>query len=214
MPVLLHTDTPIVAPKDPVTPESALEGFSVGDRVGNPLYTIVDEHILAALVLIAAPLLIWLAGAAIRRLADRDHAWAVMLADAYDSASLTRRVASWSIGISAVIHGALVFGHELSWYTALYTVGAGFLAVVAVWTIRDRHSRLAAAAVVGSIVTFWFLGIPVDQLGIAMKLLELFALALLAVPQLGDGRIRRLRPASLVMLVVFTGHGCAIHRAT
>ncbi len=205
MSVLLHTDTPIVVPADPAAPESVLEGFSVGDRVGNPLYTVVDEHFLAAILLVMAPLVIWLTGRAIRALASREMPWAVMLVNAYDAATLPRRVAAWSIALSALLHGSLVLGHELSWYTALYAVGAGALGVAAVWTIRAMRGRLVAAAVVGSIVTFWVLGAPADQLGIATKLLELFALALLIVPKAEDGRLRRLRPASLVILVVFTG---------
>lgn len=205
MPVLLHADTPITVPAGESAPESVLEGFSVGDRVGNPLYTVIDEHALAAILLMAAPLVIWLIGKLIRALASRERAWAVSLVDAYDAAGLRRRVAAWAIWVSALLHAALVFGHELSWYTAAYAAGAGALAVAAMWTIRSEHGRLVVAAVVGSIVTFWFLGAPADQLGIATKLLELFALSLLIAPNPGNGRLRRLQPAGVVSLAVLTG---------
>ena len=205
MAVLLHGEVPVVAPQDPTLPDSILEGFTIGDRVGNPLYTVIDEHFVAAILLILAPVLIWLSAKAIRGLARRGNTRALTLVDAYAAASLQRRIAAWSIGVSAVIHGALVLGHELSWYTAMYALGAVALAVAGIWTIRDIHGRLAAAIVLGSVVTFWFLSAPADQLGIATKLLEIFALTLLAVPQMGEGRLRRMRPAGLVALIVFTG---------
>ena len=205
MPVLFHSETPTTVPTGERAPESILEGFSVGDRVGNPLYMVIDEHALAATLLMVAPLVIWLVGKLIRILASRERAWAVSVVDAYDAAGLRRRAAAWAIWVSALLHGALVFGHELSWYTAAYAVGAGALAVAAVSTIRSEHGRLVATVVVGSIVTFWFLGAPADQLGIATKLLELFAISLLIVPSPDDGWLRRLQPAGLVTLTVLTG---------
>jgi hypothetical protein len=175
----------------------------VGDRVGNPLYTVIDEHFLGAVVLIVAPLLIWLVAMAIRRLARGDQAWARSLVDAHRAASLPLRIAAWAIGVSAVIHGALALGHDVSWYTVLYGVGAVALAVAGIWTIRARRGRLVGLIVVGSVVTFWIMGAPADQLGMATKLLEITALALLVAPQAGEPR-RRFRPAGVVLLIVFT----------
>ena len=63
--------------------------------------------------------------------------------------------------------------------------------------------RLTVLVLVGSVVAFWFLGTPPDQVGVATKLVEMFGLALLVVP--GHGVKRTFAPAGVVSLVVVTG---------
>jgi hypothetical protein len=203
---LFHTDGPIVKPPGSSggAPESVLEGFNVGDYVGNPLYTVIDEHTLAAVLLVLAPLLTWLIAKSVHRSARRQNVWAMHFLDRYRSAALNYQIASWAIGWSAVLHATLVFTHEASWYTALYAGGAAAM-VWAGYAVLGAKRRLATLIVVGSVVTFWFLGAPADQLGIATKLIEIFSLALLAVPVAGSHRWRRLAPAGVVTLVVLTG---------
>lgn len=73
MAVLFHADDPIVAPTGPSGRTSVLEGFEVGDYVGNPMYTVVDEHVLAAVLLVAAPLVLWLMAKVTVALAGRNR---------------------------------------------------------------------------------------------------------------------------------------------
>ena len=53
---LVRRDDPIRPPDDGAG--SVLDGFEMGDQVGNPLYTVIDEHALAAVTLIVLPLLL------------------------------------------------------------------------------------------------------------------------------------------------------------
>ncbi|MDJ0791905.1 MAG: hypothetical protein QNJ71_08415 [Acidimicrobiia bacterium] len=203
MSILAHADDPIVRPVEPGQRANLLEGFEVGDQVGNPLYGVVDEHVLAVIVLIAAPLLVWIGGWVVRMLAQAGSSHAQRVLDRHRGADLRLRIASWAIAISALIHAILVFTHEPTLYTVLYAGGAVALAWAS-WAVLGTRRRTAAAVVVASVVTFWFLGAPADQLGVATKLLELFALVLLAYPA-EQGDSRRFRVAGTVSLVVLTG---------
>jgi hypothetical protein len=207
MSIFYHTDDPIVAP--PVSVDApkvnTLEGFEVGDLVGNPLYTVVDEHAFAASLVVLSPLLIWLAIRMTRRLARNGWGRAVRVQDAFRVAPLTRRVASVAILYSAVLHATLVFTHEFTGYTLLYGGGAVALAAASRWILTGRRPRLSVLVVVGSILTFVVLGAPADQLGLVTKLMEGFALILLALPVPNPTRRRRLAPAGAVALVVVTG---------
>ena len=205
MATLLHTDTPIVVPDAPSGPTSVLEGFTSGDSVGNPLYTVIDEHVIAAVLLVLAPGFMWLGAKWIRRMAARRDGWARSLVEAHDGAPMRRRVAAWAVALSSVLHLALVFGHDLDRYTALYLSGAVVLGLAANWILRGTRSTLAVLTILGSIVAFWFLGAPADQLGLVTKLLELFGLALLALPTGETSLRRRLAPAGVVTMVVLTG---------
>ena len=196
---LLHEDDPIVRPSGEDGP--VLEGFDLGDSVGNPLYTVVDEHALVAVLLLALPLFAWLSIRLVKRAAGTGRPWAVRLVDRYEGLALPRRLAVWLVAGSALVHLFLVFTHEACWYTAAYFVGAVLLALSARWLLLGRRTVWAVMVVVGSIVAFWVLGAPPDEVSMATKLMELFALALLAVP--GSGR--RFAPAGVVGLVVLTG---------
>ncbi len=195
----LHQDDPIRPPDDGA--DSVLDGFDMGDQVGNPLYTVIDEHGLAALVLIVLPLLLWAAVWFVRRSAHKERVWAMRGIDDYDSLTRPRRVAVWMVVASATIHLILALTHEPSWYNAAYLGGALLLGLAARWLLSGHRTGWAVMVIVGSIVAFWFLGAPADQLSMATKLLELFGLALLAVPDGG----RRLAPTGVVTLVVLTG---------
>ena len=195
--MVFHEDEPIVVPEGENT---LLEGFQLGDQVGNPLYTIIDEHVLAAMLLIAIPLLIAGVIMLIRR-AARTQPWAKRIVASYELLSLPRRFAMWMVAASALIHLTLVLTHEPSAYTSAYLLGAAALAAASRWLLVGRRTGLVVLIVVGSVVAFWFLGAPADQVSMATKLLELFAVALLAIP--GPGR--RFAPTGVVALVVVTG---------
>jgi hypothetical protein len=204
MAILFHADDPILAPSDTSGRTSVLEGFEIGDYVGNPMYTVVDEHVLAAVLLVAAPLVLWLMARATAALARRGVSWASRLVDRYEAAGTRYRLAAWAVWLSALIHTTLVFTHEVSWYTLLYAIGSVALGWAA-WALLGPKRRLASAIIVGSVVTFWVFGAPPDQVGLATKLIELFALALVAFPVVEPSRWRRLAGAGVVSLIVLSG---------
>jgi len=194
-----HEDDPIVRPAG--EDGSVLEGFGLGDQVGNPLYTVIDEHALVLVLLLVLPLLAWAAIELVGRAAARQQPWAERLEVHYAQLAVPRRLAMWLVAGSALIHLLLVFTHEASWYSAAYLGGAILLGVAARWLLQGKRTGLAVAIVVASVVAFWILGAPPDQVSMATKLIELLALGLLAVA--GSGR--RFAPAGVVSLVVLTG---------
>lgn len=205
--LLFHADDPIVVPNpDGGARTNVLDGFEIGEYVGSPLYTVIDEHVLAAILLVLAPIVVWLAIRAVRLLAGRGGRRATAIYDAFEGASIPRRLAGVALWYSAVIHVVLVLTHEPSFYSILYVLGGVTLAFAGWWTVRGVRGGLATAVVVGSIVTFWVLGAPADQVGMVTKLLELFALGLVALTGSEEsGRVRRLAPTGVVTLVVLTG---------
>ncbi len=207
MSLFFHADDPIVIPTlDGGTPTSVLEGFGIGEYVGNPLYTVIPEHVLASILLVLAPIVIWLTVKLVRTFAARGGRRATAVVDAFRSASIPRRIAAVALWYSALIHGVLVLTHEPSGYSVLYIAGAALLSFAGWWTVRSVRGKLSAAILIGSIATFWILGAPADQLGMATKLLELFALGLVSLAGTeGATRLRRLAPAGVVALVVLTG---------
>jgi len=205
MSLFFHTDDPIVIPtSEGAVRTTVLEGFEPGDYVGSPLYAVVDEHTFAALLVVIAPLLIWLSMITVRRLAARDGRRASAVVAAFSGASLTRRVAAVAVWYSALLHAVLVFTHEPSGYTVLYAVGALALALAGWWIAKNVRPRLSVSIVVSSIAAFWVLGAPADQLGMVTKLLEILALAMLAVPAASSSRWRRMAPVGVVSLVAVT----------
>ncbi|KAA3641349.1 MAG: hypothetical protein DWP92_01340 [Armatimonadetes bacterium] len=200
-----HTEQPIVVPSsDGSASTTGLEGFNIGDNVGNPLYSVVNEHLAAVVVLLLLPLLTWVVVRSARVLASRGVPWAAALQARVADAPLNRRIAGIAVAWSAVLHGVLVFTHAFSFYTVLYAAGAAALGWAA-WSIVSARRRAAVSIVVLSIAAYWVLGAPPDQLGLFTKLMELFALTLLAIPAAdGQRRLRRMAPAGVVCLLVFT----------
>lgn len=203
MNVLAHEDEPIVVPVYDSASQNILDGFELGDQVGNPLYTVIPEHMAVLFLLVLVPVFGWLIAAAIRRRAAAGHERSVILIESYRLLAAPRKWAAWSVTASALIHGTLVFTHEVSSYTLLYSIGAVMLGVAARWIVLGRRPKLTALVVVGSIMAFWFLGAPPDQVGVFTKLIEMFALALLVVP--GHEVRRTFAPAGVVTLIVATG---------
>ena len=203
MRLLAHLDEPIFVPGEDLSSVNNLEGFDVGDQVGSPLYTVVSEHIAVLFLLVLLPLIGWLIARTIRRRAAAGHPRSMALLEGYRSLAKARQWAVWAVVSSALVHGVLVFTHEFSLYTLLYGVGAVVLTMTARWIVFGLRPRLTALVLIGSIIAFWFLGTPPDQVGIATKLIETFALALLVIP--GHGVKRTFAPAGVVTLVVATG---------
>ena len=203
MAVLAHLEEPLFIPVDNTPRENLLEGFELGDQVGSPLYTVVPEHQAAIGLLVALPLLAWVISRFVQRRAAAENEKAALLLARYRALPTAKRWATWAVITSSVVHALFVFTHEISGYTVLYAVGAVALGMAARWIVLGQLPKLTALVLVGSVIGFWLLGAPPDQVGIATKLIEMFALALLIVP--GHGVRRIFAPAGVVSLIVATG---------
>lgn len=202
--IFFHPDDHVVVEiADETTGHSHFEGFQVGDQISNPLYSVVEEHTAALGLLILMPLLGILLVRLMRWRAARGSERFQQLLTGYAGQSTARRWATWAILTSALVHLVLAFGHEASIYTVLYLVGAAALFAAARWLALGVVTRWTTLILLGSIVAFWFLGAPPDQLGVVTKVVEMFALALLVVPS--EQSKGRFATAGVVVLVVLGG---------
>jgi hypothetical protein len=137
---------------------------------GSPLYQISAEHVAGVIALLALPIGAWV----IRRrgaptLAPIDWLLVALLA------------------ASAALHAGLAIDNEHGvGIRALFVVDAVFLGVVARRVMRgSRAGRLGVAVLAGSIVAYWvsdLSGEAPDQVGLATKLAEILALAIVLRP--------------------------------
>jgi len=162
---------------------------------GNPLYTIGAEHVAGLIALGALPIIWWLfRRRGVPALAPIDWLLVALL------------------GASAAIHGglAIVDDHGLA-LSVLFAVDAVLLALVARRVLRGSSvGRLGVAVLVGSIVAYWgsaLSGEAPDQVGLATKLCEILALAIVLRPSAGSPSVWRslARGLAVVVLVVGTG---------
>ena len=145
---------------------------------GSPLYQIAADHLAGVIALVALPIGAWV----IRRrgaptLAPLDWLLVALLA------------------ASAALHAGLAIDNEHGiGVRALFVVDAVFLGLVARRVMRgSRAGRLGVAVLVGSIVAYWVAvlsGEAPDQVGLATKLAEILALAIVFRPA-PDRRWRR-----------------------
>ena len=159
---------------------------------GSLLYQVSTEHLVAALALVVVPVVLWL-------LQRRG----------------TRRLVpiQWLlVGLllgSAAIHAGLVIGNDHGPAVGLlFLVDAALLVVIARRVLRGTPAgRLGVAVLGGSIVAYWLAmaSEPPDQLGLATKLGEILALAIVIRPAM---RPRRLAPfargLAICLLVIGT----------
>lgn len=188
--MLFHTDELIVQERSAV------------DYVGSPMYRIIEQHTLAAIlsVLVIVGLLI------VRRSAFFVRFFPGRLTS-FRTESTAVVVVSGSLFVSAALHFGLAFGHEPTARTPLYLVGAVLLGVAGLATVRQTPSwkRISIAALLGSLIGYpvvLLTGEAPDQLGTMTKMLEFFALMLL-VGTYPLGRRRRLATAGGMFLMFF-----------
>ena len=164
---------------------------------GNPLYQLAADHLAGVIALGILPLVWWL----IRRRGTPNLApiqWLLF----------------WLLAGSSALHAGLAFAsseHGLA-LQALFMADAVLLAVVADRLLRGQFAgRLGAAVLTGSIVAYWVAalsGEPPDQIGLANKLSEILALAIVLRPAL-ETRRPALRSvagsAAIAVFVIGTG---------
>jgi hypothetical protein len=147
---------------------------------GSPMYLIGADHVAGVIALGMLPIGLWLLhrrGAP--RLASINWLLVALLA------------------ASAVIHLGLAFGHDHGAGIRILFVGdALLLGLIARRVLRGaRAGRLGVAVLIGSICGYWLSalggGAP-DQVGLATKLVEILALAIVVRPP-ADGRRHALR---------------------
>jgi hypothetical protein len=161
---------------------------------GSPLYRFDAAHGAALVALVMVPIVLWL----LRR-------W-----NARRPAPIESLLVGLLLG-SAAIHAGLLVGNDHGPAVALlFTIDAVLLAVVARRVLRGSQAgRLGVAVLVGSIIAYWLAmaAEPPDQLGLATKLGEVLALAIILRPA-ASARPRRLgslaRGLAICSLVVGT----------
>ena len=142
---------------------------------GSPLYQISPEHVAAVIALGAL-----LAG------------WLLFRGRRGSSIAAGLAPVDWLLvgllAASAAIHAGLAVGHDgqAAGIRLLFIVDAVFLGVIARRVLRgSRAGRLGALVLVGSIVAYWastLSGESPDQVGLATKLGEILALAIIVRP--------------------------------
>lgn len=168
-----------------------------GEYVGSPLYAVFPEHVVAIFAVALLPI----AALLVRYFADRGTESAVALRTFYRTHAPTLQLAFWLLTMAGAIHLAVAFTHEPSPYTVGYIVlGLSELEAARRLLVGKKWRLWAGLAVCASILGYAVDGIagaPPDQLGLATKLVELTALAVVVTPVRG-GRGRRLASSGVV----------------
>jgi hypothetical protein len=171
--------------------------------VGNPMYDMGVEHGLAVAAVALLPVVAYL----VRAIGGRRVARIVA---GYEALPPIHRFAFWLLATTSAAHLGLALGHGGPGLRVLFVVDAILLAEAARRLAHGRRWRpLAGIVLLGSIAGYWAAvlgGEAPDQVGLATKLVEITALAIVLRP--ADGR-RRLRgwaaSGATIGLVVLTG---------
>jgi hypothetical protein len=165
---------------------------------GSPLYQLSADHIAGLIALLVLPAAFWI----VRRRGAPALAplqWLLLTL----------------LAASAALHAGLAVAHSdhAAQIRLVFLIDAVLLGVVARRVLRGSGvGRLGVAVLVGSIVAYWgsaVTGEPPDQIGLATKLGELLALAIVvqqAALRAPRSRVRGVaRAFALVVLVIGTG---------
>jgi hypothetical protein len=160
---------------------------------GSPLYQISPEHFAAMFALGALVIGAWLMRRRIAPLAPIERLLVALLAG------------------SSAIHAGLAIGHDGA-ISLLFVADAVLLGLVCRRVARgSRAGRLGVVVLVGSVGAYWVSAVSgqsPDQIGLATKLGEILALAIVLRPASGR-RVRMARSfagsAAIALLVVGTG---------
>jgi len=179
---------------------------STGDYVGSLMYSVIPGHEAAILAVVGLVGAVW----AMARWGSDSGRFGALLS-AYRDLDVLRRLLTWLLLVSTAVHAGLVVGHEPSGYTALYLIDALLLGYVTWSLLNGTFRRWVATAVLGASVLGYSVttlgGEPPDQVGLATKLVEITALAIVLAPA-SERRWRRLAAsASVISMTVVVGIG-------
>jgi hypothetical protein len=159
--------------------------------IGSPLYAIAPEHVAAIASLVA------LAGVAL--ILSRHRFARLTPVDGLLVALLLA---------SSAVHAGLALAHGTAAARVLFALDAIALAIVAQRVLEGRSAgRFGGAALAGSILAYWAAalgGEPPDQVGLATKLVEILALAIVLRPTSTVGRRAALGSIAITLLVFGT----------
>ncbi|MBM3677285.1 MAG: hypothetical protein FJW96_05290, partial [Actinobacteria bacterium] len=172
---------------------------------GSSLYGVASEHVPALVAALATPVV----ALSLRLLGASGRGRAARLLAGYRALPVPERFAAWMLAASALAHLGLVAGHGGSARTLLFLADALLLGGTAVRLVAGRPWRLLGGLVLtASLLAYGVVhlgGEAPDQVGLATKLLELGALAVVVSPAGGTRRRRLAGSSAVVVLVVGVG---------
>jgi len=160
----------------------------IGAAGGSPLYLIGTEHLAGLVALLLLPI-----GAFVLRRRE--------------TADLTpiQWLLAALLAASAAIHAGLAIGSDHgAGLSVLFVVDAAVLGLVTRRVLRGQPAGpLGVAVLVGSIGAYWLSalgGEAPDQVGLATKLIEILALAIVVRPAPGQGRLRTVLGSMAILI--------------
>lgn len=178
---------------------------AVGPGGGNPLYTVAPDHVAVAWAVVLLPALVLL----LQRRAASGRGWASRLLEGYGRLRPDLQLAAWLLAASAMGHLGLAIAHGEPGLRLAFLADAAILGLAARGLLLGRRWRAMAVAGLGGAIVAYAIAViggeAPDQVGIATKLGELLALALVLRPR--DGARLRGIAASAVTLALVVGVG-------
>lgn len=182
------------------------EGVAAG---GSPMYALAADHLPALLAFAAVPLLGW----GIARLADRGARPAVAVASAFRRLSADLALVAWLLAGDALAHVALTLvpGHGTPAMRLAFLLQAGILVLALRGLLLGRRWRGAAVVGLGGAILAYVAALlgseAPDQAALAVKGLELFAIALVVAPRVPSRLRGAAGSASVIALTVLLAFG-------
>ncbi len=179
----------------------AIPGIAAG-TIGSPLYDIAPGHELAVAAVAVLPVVAWI-------VRTQGGPRVTRLVSGYAVLSPVRKLCFWLLASVAAVHVGLAIGHGGPGLRLLFLLDAALLAEAARRLALGLSWRvLAAAVLLGSLVAYPLAmvgGQAPDQIGLATKLMEVTALAIVSRPAPGR-RVRGWAASGVtILLVVLTG---------
>ena len=173
-----------------------------GASIGSPMYDMDPSHGLAVAAVAILPLVVWLA----RQLGGTRIA---RLSAGYAALAPIHRLAFWLLTVTSAAHLGLAVNHGSPVLRLLFLIDGVLLAEAARRLALGRRWRaLAAFLLLGSLLAYWAAvagGEAPDQVGLATKLVEIAALAIVLRPADVRHRARGLlASAATIAIVVLT----------
>ncbi len=176
---------------------------SADDYLGSPMYSVIQEHQIAVVAVVLLLVATWV----IHRRQRGENTRIGKILTRYERLNTEQRFLYWMVLLAGTIHIGLIPGHEPSGWTVAYgAAGAAQLFLASKVLNQNVRRKWALLVMLGSILGYAFTGLAgtvPDQVGIATKLIELTAVAVLIQPN-SPGRLRSLGSATAVVILSLT----------